>query len=90
MTADLKRRIWDSLSKPTELKDRQLSDYFVFTALPHKILSADKFESGVRQLHARFVTKLAQIMFSDLCIIGVSLQMALLSIWKAFGSVLFN
>ena len=43
MTADLKR-IWDNLSKPTELKDRQLSDYFdlAFTALPHKILSAWK------------------------------------------------
>lgn len=58
MTADLKR-IWDSLSKPTELKDRQLSDYFdlAFTALPHKILSADKFESSVLELRTRFVDK---------------------------------
>ena len=58
LTADLKR-IWDGLSKPTELKDRQLSDYFdlAFTALPHKILSADKFESGVQELRTRFVDK---------------------------------
>ncbi|KAK0448843.1 RHD3/Sey1 [Armillaria borealis] len=58
LTADLKR-IWDSLSKPTELSDRQLSDYFdlAFTALPHKILAADKFESEVRNLRGRFVDK---------------------------------
>lgn len=58
LTADLKR-IWDNLSKPTDLKDRQLSDYFdlAFTALPHKILSADKFESGVQELRTRFVDK---------------------------------
>lgn len=58
LTADLSR-IWDSLSKPTELKDRQLSDYFdlSFTALPHKILSADKFEAEVQSLRARFVDK---------------------------------
>jgi hypothetical protein len=58
LNADLKR-IWDSLSKPTELKDRQMSDYFdlVFTALPHKILSPDKFESGVQELRTRFVDK---------------------------------
>jgi protein SEY1 len=58
LTSDLKH-IWDSLSKPTELKDRQLSDYFdlAFTALPHKILSTDKFESGVQELRTRFVDK---------------------------------
>ncbi|KAF8893469.1 root hair defective 3 GTP-binding protein-domain-containing protein [Infundibulicybe gibba] len=58
LTADL-NRIWDGLSKPAELKDRQLSDYFdmVFTALPHKILSADKFESEVQNLRKRFVNK---------------------------------
>lgn len=58
LTADLKR-IWDSLSKPDELKDRQLSDYFdlSFTALPHKILSADQFEAEVRNLRTRFVDK---------------------------------
>lgn len=58
LTADL-NRIWESLSKPTELKDRLLSDYFdlAFTALPHKILSADKFESEVQELRTRFVDK---------------------------------
>ena len=58
LTADL-GRIWDSLSKPTELKDLPLSHYFdlAFTALPHKILSADKFESEVQNLRKRFVDK---------------------------------
>ncbi|KAF8228882.1 root hair defective 3 GTP-binding protein [Tricholoma matsutake] len=58
LTADL-ARIWDSLAKPAELKDRQLSDYFdlAFTALPHKILAGDKFESEVAQLRTRFVNK---------------------------------
>lgn len=58
LTADL-NRIWESLSKPTELQDRKLSDYFdlAFTALPHKILSADKFESEVLNLRRRFVDK---------------------------------
>ncbi|KAI0071929.1 root hair defective 3 GTP-binding protein [Panus rudis PR-1116 ss-1] len=52
-------KIWDSLSKPTELQDRKLSDYFdlAFTALPHKVLAADKFESDVQQLRKRFVDK---------------------------------
>lgn len=58
LTADL-ARIWDSLAKPTELKDRQLSDYFdlAFTALPHKILAGDKFEAEVANLRTRFVNK---------------------------------
>ncbi|KAJ7187746.1 RHD3/Sey1 [Mycena filopes] len=58
LTADL-NRIWESLSKPTELQDRQLSDYFdlAFTALPHKVLAADKFESEVVNLRTRFVNK---------------------------------
>ena len=58
LTADL-NRIWESLSKPTELKDTQLSNYFdlAFTALPHKILAADKFESEVQNLRKRFVDK---------------------------------
>ncbi|OBZ70637.1 Protein SEY1 [Grifola frondosa] len=51
--------IWDSLSKPSELQDRQLSDYFdlSFAALPHKILAADKFESEVQELRKRFADK---------------------------------
>ncbi|KAG5652873.1 Dynamin-like GTPase that mediates homotypic ER fusion [Sphagnurus paluster] len=58
LTADL-MRIWDSLAKPTELRDRQLSDYFdlAFTALPHKILAADRFEAEVVNLRKRFVNK---------------------------------
>ncbi|KAI0339858.1 root hair defective 3 GTP-binding protein [Trametopsis cervina] len=52
-------KIWDSLSKPDELKDRKLSDYFdlSFAALPHKILAADKFESSVQDLRKRFSDK---------------------------------
>ncbi|KAH9055527.1 protein SEY1 [Lactarius vividus] len=58
LTADL-NRIWDTLSKPAELQDRKLTDYFdlSFTALPHKILAADKFESDVRTLRGRFTDK---------------------------------
>ncbi|KAE9403661.1 root hair defective 3 GTP-binding protein [Gymnopus androsaceus JB14] len=58
LTADL-QRIWESLSKPAELQDRQLSDYFdlAFTALPHKILAADRFETETRNLRGRFVDK---------------------------------
>ena len=53
------QKIWESLSKPDELKDRKLSDYFdlSFTALPHKILAADKFESEVLNLRKRFADK---------------------------------
>ncbi|KAI0058805.1 root hair defective 3 GTP-binding protein [Artomyces pyxidatus] len=58
LTADL-QRIWDSLSKPAELQDRKLADYFdlAFTALPHKVLAAEKFESEVQALRKRFVDK---------------------------------
>ncbi|KAI0687887.1 protein SEY1 [Cytidiella melzeri] len=58
LTADM-QKIWDSLSKPDELKDRKLVDYFdlSFAALPHKILAADKFESSVAEMRKRFVDK---------------------------------
>lgn len=58
LTADL-LRIWDGLSKPSELKERQLSDYFdlEFTTLPHKILVPEQFEAGVQSLRQRFVQK---------------------------------
>ena len=58
LTADM-NKIWDSLSKPTELKDRKLSDYFdlAFTALPHKILATEKFEEEVLNLRKCFVDK---------------------------------
>ncbi|KAF8966759.1 root hair defective 3 GTP-binding protein-domain-containing protein [Flammula alnicola] len=58
VTTDL-AHIWESLIKPSDLKDRQLSDYFdlAFTALPHKIFVADKFELEVQELRKRFVDK---------------------------------
>jgi len=58
LTADL-TKIWDSLSKPQDLQDRKLSDYFdlSFTALPHKILATDKFEAEVLELRKRFVDR---------------------------------
>ena len=58
LTTDL-LRIWDSLSKPAGLAEAQLSDYFdlVFTALPHKILTAEKFEDEVARLRERFTNK---------------------------------
>ncbi|VDB95922.1 unnamed protein product [Peniophora sp. CBMAI 1063] len=58
LTADLER-IWEGLSKPEELKDRKLSDYFdlAFTGLSHKILVPEKFEADVNELRKRFVDK---------------------------------
>ena len=52
-------RIWESLSKPQELQDRKLADYFdlSFTALPHKVLVPEKFESEVVELRKRFAEK---------------------------------
>ncbi|KAH9948961.1 protein SEY1 [Amylocystis lapponica] len=51
--------IWDSLSKPPELQNCQLSDYFdlSFAALPHKVLAADKFETETQELRKRFADK---------------------------------
>ena len=58
LTADI-TKIWDSLSKPQDLQDRQLSDYFdlAFTTLSHKILAPDKFQTEVQELRKRFVDK---------------------------------
>lgn len=58
LTTDL-NRIWESLSKPEELRDRKLSDYFdlSFTTLPHKVLVPDKFEEEVKELRKRFAEK---------------------------------
>ncbi|KAG7098321.1 Dynamin-like GTPase that mediates homotypic ER fusion [Marasmius oreades] len=58
LTVDI-QRIWESLSKPKDLQDSRMADYFdlAFTALPHKILSADAFESEVKRLRNRFVDK---------------------------------
>ncbi|KAI0675379.1 root hair defective 3 GTP-binding protein [Trametes maxima] len=58
LSADM-QKIWETLSKPPELKDKLLSDYFdlSFAALPHKILAADKFESEAKDLSRRFLDK---------------------------------
>ena len=58
LTADIER-IWGSLGKPFKLEDCQLTDFFdlAFTALPHKILVPDKFESEVMKLRRKFVNK---------------------------------
>lgn len=58
LTSDMER-IWDSISKPTELKDRQLRDYFdlSFTTLSHKLLKPDAFEADVNRLRSRFTDK---------------------------------
>lgn len=58
LTADV-NRIWDTLSKPEDLKDKKLSDYFdlSFTALPHKLLVPEKFEQEVKKLRGRFSDK---------------------------------
>lgn len=56
--ADLER-IWASLSKPANLPDARLSDFFdvMFTALPHKILQPREFDAGVDALRTRFVDR---------------------------------
>lgn len=58
LSADM-NKLWDSISKPPELQDRKLSDYFdlIYTTLPHKILVPDQFEAQVRDLGKRFSDK---------------------------------
>ena len=58
LTSDMER-IWDTISKPTELRDRRLKDYFdlSFTTLSHKILRPDAFEADVNRLRGRFTDK---------------------------------
>ena len=58
LTSDMER-IWDTISKPTELKDRQLRDYFdlSFTTLSHKLLRPDAFEADINRLRGRFTDK---------------------------------
>jgi protein SEY1 len=53
------RRIWDGLSKPDNLKECKLEDFFdlAFTGLPHKILVPDKFQAEVKELRKRFTDK---------------------------------
>ncbi|KAK3814929.1 MAG: RHD3/Sey1 [Benniella sp.] len=49
-------RIWQGLAKPEGLEDCKITDYFdfMFTALAHKLLQPEKFESDVEQLRLRF------------------------------------
>jgi len=58
LTSDMER-IWDTISKPTELRDRQLRDYFdlSFTTLSHKLLRPDVFEADINRLRGRFTDK---------------------------------
>lgn len=59
LTADLEK-MWDSINKPKNVSpDVKLSDYFdlEFTALAHKLLQPEKFESDVRDLGDRFSDK---------------------------------
>ncbi|TCD65089.1 Protein sey1 [Steccherinum ochraceum] len=58
LTVDI-QRIWDSIAKPSDLHDAQLSDYFDldFATLPHKLLVPEKFEAEVLNLRGRFVDK---------------------------------
>ncbi|ODQ67957.1 protein SEY1 [Nadsonia fulvescens var. elongata DSM 6958] len=55
LTADL-NRIWESLSKPADMVDPKLDEFFdlQFTALPHKILQPEQFSSGTSNLGTRF------------------------------------
>ncbi|RCH82959.1 Protein sey1, partial [Rhizopus stolonifer] len=48
--------IWESLSKPEELKNCKITDYFdfMFAGLPHKILQPDNFDQEVAKLRERF------------------------------------
>ncbi|WFD42397.1 Dynamin-like GTPase that mediates homotypic ER fusion [Malassezia psittaci] len=52
-------RIWASLSKPSNLAEAKLEDYFDvrFTALPHKILQPGEFDASVDLLRSRFVNR---------------------------------
>ncbi|KAK3807778.1 MAG: root hair defective 3 GTP-binding protein [Benniella sp.] len=55
LRSDLEQ-IWRGLSKPEGLEDCKMSDYFdfMFTALPHKLLQPEQFETEVNQLRLRF------------------------------------
>ena len=58
LTSDMER-IWDAISKPTDLGDRRLRDYFdlSFTTLSHKLLKPDAFEADVNRLRGRFTDR---------------------------------
>ncbi|KAI8872586.1 membrane organization and biogenesis-related protein [Ramicandelaber brevisporus] len=52
-------RIWDGLAKPAGMEDCRINDYFdfVFTSLPHKILTPEKFDIECSKLKNRFTDK---------------------------------
>lgn len=52
-------KMWSELSKPDGLKDCQIDEFFdfMFTALPHKILQPERFESGAVTMRERFVDR---------------------------------
>ncbi|WFC98316.1 Dynamin-like GTPase that mediates homotypic ER fusion [Malassezia yamatoensis] len=52
-------RIWASLSKPSNLAEAKLSDYFdvMFTALPHKVLQPGEFDASVDLLRSWFINR---------------------------------
>jgi hypothetical protein len=58
LTQDMER-IWASLSKPPQLADVTLQQYFdlSFAALPHKVLMPEKFEESVLELRKRFTDR---------------------------------
>lgn len=58
LTKDMEK-IWSSLSKPEHLSNATIYDYFdlSFSALPHKILAPEKFESAVLDLRKRFTDR---------------------------------
>jgi len=86
LTADL-LRIWDGLSKPSELKERQLYDYFdlEFTTLPHKILVPEQFEVGVQSLGSGLFKRKVRVIYSSQPIINAYQLMVLLTIWRVSG-----
>ncbi|CCX05391.1 RHD3/Sey1 [Pyronema domesticum] len=55
LIADL-TRIWTSLAKPPGLENSEITDFFdfEFTALPHKMLQAEKFIDETKKLRGRF------------------------------------
>ncbi|KAJ2522890.1 Dynamin-like GTPase that mediates homotypic ER fusion [Coemansia sp. RSA 2049] len=53
------QRIWDSLSRPAELQDARLADFFDlrFASLPHKTLQPENFEKRALQLRTQFTDR---------------------------------
>ncbi|KAI9137279.1 RHD3/Sey1 [Paraphysoderma sedebokerense] len=67
LQADLEK-IWSSLSKPKDHENSKISEYFdfQFSALPHKVLQPEKFESEAERLRERFtVTAHPQFVFQE-------------------------